>query len=68
VLTRPVESQLSEGGRLSASADVVGSSYQFNEHGVQIMSPHYESDPRGRQSRAEAELYAAPAQREESQN
>jgi len=35
----------------------------FNEHGVQIMSPHYVFDPRSPQVVPPAKWYAAPAQR-----
>jgi len=34
----------------------------FNEHGVQIMSPHYEGDPEQLQVVAKEKWYAAPAQ------
>ncbi|HVG85385.1 MAG TPA: mechanosensitive ion channel family protein [Vicinamibacterales bacterium] len=33
----------------------------FNEHGVQIMSPHYLGDPRGPKVVAKADWYTAPA-------
>jgi small-conductance mechanosensitive channel len=33
----------------------------FNEHGVQIMTPHYESDPQARKVVPKAEWYPAPA-------
>ena len=33
----------------------------FNEHGVQIMSPHYLGDPRGPKVVAKEDWYAAPA-------
>ena len=35
----------------------------FNEHGVQIMSPHYISDPEVAKTVAPADWYAAPARR-----
>ena len=34
---------------------------QFNEHGVQIMSPHYEADPGAPKIVAKKDWYAAPA-------
>jgi len=33
----------------------------FNEHGVQIMSPHYRGDPKEPQVVPKAQWYAAPA-------
>jgi small-conductance mechanosensitive channel len=33
----------------------------FNEYGVQIMSPHYESDPASKKVVPKAEWFAAPA-------
>jgi small-conductance mechanosensitive channel len=41
----------------------------FNEHGVQIMSPHYENDPEGGAKLVPKERwYAAPAQQPEAQD
>ena len=38
----------------------------FNEHGVQIMSPHYESDPAGQKVVEPDRWYAAPAASEDA--
>jgi small-conductance mechanosensitive channel len=57
----PVETPLQRAevlGKLHASIQDV-----FNEHGVQIMSPHYMMDPKEPQVVPKDRWYAAPAQR-----